>query len=344
MIRTLLDSEFVEYNILYINDPKELYTDSWGWDYNKIQSLSKHSLVIVNYGIDDYQNSLHYAKDIFTKYNINHLLITHTPVEHYYQDAVNIIYHPYHYFQTRDTSLGYTPLWPIENISDQNINQIEKKYKLACLNGNPRPHKILNFIRLKEKSYYKDCYFTMHNSCANAWRSDDLILDPTDKVNWELLKSKLPTPSDLLSKYTPTPENCITSDAHTNSYIHLIVETTANTKYFITEKTWKVIASGQLFLILAGQGIIAHLRDAGLDTFDDIIDHNYYDSEFDTKLRIIKLHEVIDNLMQMDLKLLNEQTSKRRKKNAELFWNNKLFQSKYTVDELRTAIRTCLTK
>ena len=139
------------------------------------------------------------------------------------------------------------------------------------------------------------------------------------------------------------PELCVTSPAHVDSYVHLVVETTVNNpKYFITEKTWKAIASGQLFLLLAGPGAVAHLRENGLDTFDDIIDHNYYDSEPDARLRIEKLHEVLDDLMTRDLELINHQTKDIRATNAEKFWNNKLYLNNYTLDELQNTIEQCL--
>ena len=113
---------------------------------------------------------------------------------------------------------------------------------------------------------------------------------------------------------------------------------------FITEKTWKTIASGQLFLLLAGPGTVAHLREIGLDTFDDIIDHNYYDSELDAKTRIVKLHKVLDDLMSKDLELINQQTKDRRTANAEKFWGNKLYLNNYTLDELQKTIEQCLKK
>lgn len=340
MIRALLDSKFSNYNILYINNPNVLYTDSWAWDTNKIKSLKDYSLVIVNYGIDDYQNSLHYAKDIFTQYNINYLLISHTPVEHLQNGRV--IYHPYYYFQTRDSSLGYTPAYSILNLSTNNTNQNSKKYKLSCLNGNPRPHKILNYLWLKDKPYFKDVYFTIHN--CNPIRSDDLILDEKHMQSWLDIKTSLPNVDDLNKNFLPLPEACVSSPAHVDSYVHLVVETTMNPKYFITEKTWKAIASGQLFLLLAGPGAVAHLRESGLDTFDDIIDHNYYDQESDIKLRISKLHEVLDDLMSKDLEMINQQTKERRVENAEKFWNNKLYLNNYTIDQLELIIKECLTK
>jgi len=338
MIDLLIRKEFSNENILYIEDPREiLYTDivSWEWNLSVIPELKKHSLVIVNYGGEDYRDSAHWAQKWFEQNSINFLLISHSPSDH----VVNpkIIYHPYHYFQTRDTSLGYSPLWPIENIYETNTLSSTKKYKLSCLNGNPAPHKIFNFLKLREKSYFQNTYFTI------GQRSDYTNVYEECREEWNNIKNSLPSVTDLKSNFLPTPETCVTSPAHTDSYIQLVVETTADTKCFLSEKTWKAIACGQLFLILGGVGIVAHLREIGVDTFDDIIDHNYYDHEPDVKLRITKLHEVIDNLMTKDLELINHQTKDRRRANAEKFWNNKLYLNNYTLIQLRDSIKQCLT-
>lgn len=336
MINLLLEKDFQDQNVLYINDPKVLYTETWSWDVSLLNKLKSYDLVIVNYGIEDFQNSVYYAQEFFKENKINFLLISHTPEDHLL--SPRIIYHPYHYFQTRDNSLGYDTLWPIKNIYETNTLSSTKKYKLSCLNGNPAPHKILNFLKMREKPYFQDVFFTM------ARRDDDPRVFEECQQQWNVIKHSLPTVDELKSNFLPTPETCVTSEAYTNSYVHLVVETSADATCFLSEKTWKAIACGQLFLILGGVGIVAHLREIGVDTFDDIIDHNYYDHEPDVKLRITKLHEVIDDLMTKDLELINQQTRDRRRANAEKFWNNKLYLNNYTLIQLRDSIKQCLTR
>lgn len=340
MIARLIKEKFFDQNVLYIDDPKVLYTETWDWNVSLISELKSYDLVIVNYGLDDFQDSVHFAEKFFRENSINFLLISHSPVEHLI--TPKIVYHPYHYFQTRDTSLGYIPLWNVENRYKINVESNTKKYKLSCLNGNPRPHKILNYLLLRDKTYFKDTYFTIYN--IDPFRSDDLVLDEQTTQAWLNIKLSLPTVEDLNKNFLPFPAACITSPAHIDSYVNLVVETTVNLKCFISEKTWKAVASGQLFLLLAGPGTVAHLRESGLDTFDDIIDHNYYDCEIDTKLRISKLHEVLDDLMSKDLEKINIQTKERRILNAEKFWSNKLYLNNYTIDQLETTINQCLKK
>jgi uncharacterized membrane protein len=82
---------------------------------------------------------------------------------------------------------------------------------------------------------------------------------------------------------------------------------------------------------------VAHLRDIGVDTFDDIIDHAHYDLEPDWQLRIQKIHHVLDELLIQDLESIYKATQQRRIANAEKFFNGK-FGTKYQTDLL-----TCIT-
>ena len=98
---------------------------------------------------------------------------------------------------------------------------------------------------------------------------------------------------------------------------------------FVTEKTWKPIACGQLFLVIGNPGTIQVLEESGVDAFSDIIDHKYYDSELDWKTRIHKVHSIIDDLTQQDLFKINQETYQRRKRNAERFRSGEFDKTYY---------------
>jgi hypothetical protein len=103
----------------------------------------------------------------------------------------------------------------------------------------------------------------------------------------------------------------------TDSYIHFVTESNVSDKVFITEKTWKPIASGQLFLLLGNPGTVEFLRNWGVDCFDDIIDHKYYDHELDCLIRMHKIQSIIDSLIQQDLAKIYCETESRRKLNQK---------------------------
>jgi hypothetical protein len=75
-----------------------------------------------------------------------------------------------------------------------------------------------------------------------------------------------------------------------------------------------------LFVVIGSQGSIDHLRSQGVDTFDDIIDHKYYDNEPNWQTRIQKVHEVLDHLITSDLNAINKITQDRRSENARKFF------------------------
>jgi hypothetical protein len=222
----------------------------------------------------------------------------------------NILFYPYWYF--------YSQLNLDNNFYIKNVANIEKKFAVSCLNGNPRFHRIHNYILLKEKTYFKDLVFSFHN--ADVWRHDDFALDPEIINKWNRVKDSMPSRLSLNDKNN---DKDIAHEAYSNSYVNFVTESTVLPKLFITEKTWKPIASGQLFLIFGNMGTINYLREHGIDTFDDLIDHNYYDNESDWKIRLAKLHELLDHLMTQDLYHLNKITQARRSKNAENFFADK---------------------
>ena len=227
------------------------------------------------------------------------VVYSHDPEDHL--KLPNLKFYPYWYY------------WSIKNFENcykQNTANDHKTYRLSCLNGVSRTHRILNYIWFTPTD---DMYFTMSNVESNR---DWLELPKEVEQEWNQIKPTLR--QDYL-----TSTHCL-GPACDDSYVHLVTETTVEPKIFITEKTWKPVASGQLFLILGNQGIIKHLRDQGIDCFDDIIDHSY-DLEEDAIERIKKIHASIHSLLKEDLLQINIATKQRRIKNAELFWSNNVY-------------------
>ena len=69
-----------------------------------------------------------------------------------------------------------------------------------------------------------------------------------------------------------------------DSFVEIVNETTfVETSFLITEKTAHSFYGCNFPIILGGRGIIAHLRQLGLDVFDDVVDHAYdlIDNPFD---------------------------------------------------------------
>ena len=243
----------------------------------------------------------------------------------------NVFYFPYY---------GYWLLKFVKNLRRKITIGNTKQYLVSCLNGNARSHRVYNYLLLKDHKNFSNFYFTMHHDSeyepvlwadpdyTGPHKSDNPPLPIEFIQKWQQSRLQFTDwQEEVLSHGQIHVGGDIYNPAYTDSYINLVTETVVDHHTFITEKTWKSIASGQLFLIIGYSGIISDLRKHGVDTFDDIINHNYYDTEPDWQLRIHKLHKVLNNLLEQDLEQLNQQTLERRKFNAEKFINGDFFQS-----------------
>jgi len=86
---------------------------------------------------------------------------------------------------------------------------------------------------------------------------------------------------------------------------------------FLSEKTWKPILAGQMFIIIGQKYTLKRLRDIGFKTFGNIIDESYDTMEHDKRL-----YAAIDQLdillKKYTLKQLNQSSYMIRKHNFEL--------------------------
>lgn len=65
-------------------------------------------------------------------------------------------------------------------------------------------------------------------------------------------------------------------DIYNQTYYTLVAETNAENEFnFYTEKIWKPIIAGRLFIVIAGQYFLKNLRALGFQTYDGIIDESY---------------------------------------------------------------------
>ena len=301
-------------DIHYIYSPLSLLNNEWKWDNATFSALPKDKLILINcasenWGMGSFIDDLYSRLD---QIRPNFLVMTHLPEDHLRKSR--LIYYPYWYHY----SVRF-----FTKIHKFNLVNNLKKYKISCLNRVPRAHRIYNYFLLKNKSYFDECITSMYSDDGNlVKRDDDYPLSQEILAWWDTYRNNLVTSLDAAS------DTNIVHEAFTNAYINFVTETTVSPRLFVTEKSWKPIGSGQLFMILGAPGIIAHLRGQGVDTFDDIIDHSHYDNEQNFKTRLTKIHEVLDALSNLDLEHINEQTKSRRLKNAEDFYAGN-FNTKY---------------
>jgi hypothetical protein len=196
-----------------------------------------------------------------------------------------------------------------------------RPHPISCLTRNPWTHKTLNFVAMSKQPWFdqvQKSFGWIHTDISEQYEylSTD-ILNIITAQDADYLRSIYPlrlSAEDDMNKFEsnacPTYQTC---------YVDYLPESrTENT--FVSEKTWKPIFSGQLFLILGSVGIIRYLKAIGIDVFDDIIDHSY-DQEPDLEKKIDMLMGSITNLLAQDLDQIWADTLYRRQKNLDLVYS-----------------------
>lgn len=302
--------------IFYFNffPPQTSYADYFSvQNLEHLSSLQKYSLVIADFSKERWGHYLLY--DIFEQLGINFLLLTSDINLH--QSRPKLLFYPafYHWIRYR--------------FQRQITTGLHKKHKLSCLNGSLRWHRVYNYLLLKCRPDFNTYLCSLHYEPDKSdFQEMQNRADLPDEVvqQWEGIKDQLPHRDDLINKsrlgkkITVRQDWDVSHPAFTDSYVNLVTETDV-LNVFVTEKTWKPVASAQLFLIVGHRNAVAHLRDMGVDTFDDIIDHKYYDSDPNWQQRIQKVHKVLDQLLSQDLESLYMATQQRRTSNREKFFN-----------------------
>ena len=286
-----------------------------------LSTTDKNKILVICFSDSNFGNIPFDLHDKIKTYLPNFLLLSSDSSHHLAKS--NLVYHPFYYYFLKDVLKDQV-------IDNNRINCAKRRYKVCCLNGTPRPHIIYNYLVLKNKSYFDDLFFSIHTDPINIKndRGDEPLLPDSIITEWNDVSANLPMFGDtnICDKHLD-----LSHPAYRNSYINLVTETTVAHNFFISEKTWKPIAAGQLFLLFGCTGAIDHLRGYGIDTFDDIINHDYYDTEIDPFKRMFKLHEVLDDLIKENLHEIFVKTYDRRKQNMHLFYDTDL-DKRYTDD------------
>lgn len=242
-----------------------------------------------------------------------------------------VITSDYSYFKNPqcDPMIKFFPFWAIWTSSPDttvhsydpklfhNVHQFSnkiKKHKISCLNGTPTEHRILTYLHLKDKPYFKDLVFSFGNRPPHHHFGG--LLTNEERKAYKSLPNNV---SFVTEDAVRGIDISVDHPAFLESYVNLVTETTiSNNVCMLSEKTFKPIVTGQFFILIAPPGAVQFLRNIGIDTFDDIIDHSY-DTELDLRIRIKLALDQVDHLVQMDLDSLYNQSKSRLIRNSKYF-------------------------
>lgn len=207
----------------------------------------------------------------------------------------------------------------------------QRDYYVSCLNRRPLNHRAYLIAKLYNQGFVNNKnYITFYN--RNPY-TNDLITEHDYYIQQlpELTKKEfidliplLPFNHDL--NYSGQNDVSFNHDAYSNSYLNIVTESEVECRWF-SEKVMKPLATGQLFLLAAGQQAVNDLRELGFDVFDDIIDHSRYDSLANWTDRLDTIISMLHEYQNLNWKEIYKETLIRRQKNIHYFFSES-FQNK----------------
>jgi hypothetical protein len=267
--------------------PRQDYVDFLHQQPRVIANLSTE-----HWGDSDYP-MCQYMHDVMVSHP-NFVILSHNPDHD--QLKPNILFFPFWLGYTKNKLITTSEL-PAET---------ERSKYIGCVNYRARPHRVRMCRLLVETNLHVSSHLVLPFGNPNL-----PLADADDARFW---KSLGPATADREFDLFDTNWS-----PYQDSWLNVITETSAEDGIFITEKTWKCIAVGQLFVLLSGRGSIAHLRDLGFDTFDDIIPHHRYDHLTGYAARCDAIIEVLKSLQNLNWFSIYKTTHQRRLRNQQLF-------------------------
>lgn len=321
---------FKDLDVAYIDQPYFTFLSPKDGSINyEFFEQYQNQLVVINFSSEHWNGADVDTYNKLSQTNINFLLLTYDHELHLQQPRM--VYFPwwYHWASVPEQKWKQYSHLALENQIKSNL--------LGWLGGTPRPNKILSFLKLKTKDYWAQTLWTLNNVPDNDMiaRSDDLALTDDELIEWNTIKPSLP-PKPQMNWPRKHGDWDINLPHLTDVYLHFVSETTVVPKIFLTEKIWKPLACAVPFVVWGNPLTMSFLKEHGFDIYDDIIDHKYYDSESDSRLRLNKLLEVIDDLVDQGVNNIYNQLQPRALANQTRFFDRKWCQS-YT-DDLTQAI------
>lgn len=223
----------------------------------------------------------------------------------------------------RDSAFTYIPLsvfnyWIREY---KNIDSIDLQYKpdrlFLTLNRTIRLHKQLMLSSLVKHDLLKDSVY----SCGSLLFSSD-----RNVINYGLNQQQ----QDILKSLQLTsPDNQVVNNQIVNlpakinfidyqrTFLSLVNETMDH-GIFLSEKTFKPIAMQQPFVILAGPGHLAVLKNLGYRTFD-----KFWNEDYDQEPMLINRIEKISNILKYLQSLSTEQLLNMRSTMSDILEHNR---------------------
>lgn len=301
---------FPGYYFYHLDDSKFMLPDRTDFNISYINSFDPSLFHIFDLSDEPWREVLvERLNELLKRFKYKQYLILSQSLKYHENPTIhNVIYFPHIYF---DGAIEWK-----KNIAEQKVDKNQRQYFLSCLNRRIRVPRLYNFLKIISKSYFDKMLLSIYNINDNhavSQYQDEWM----DESLWKEWNKIIPT----LSKECLNDLD-IGHSAYHDAYINLVTETFVQpNELFLSEKIWKPVACGQLFIIIGPTGSASVLKKMGVDIFEDIIDHSRYDHIQDWKDRIDEIHKLLDELYLLNWEEIYKLTYERRKNNIENFFN-----------------------
>ena len=233
-----------------------------------------------------------------------------------------IVTEDWHYYYNPTPCIVYFPynLWihstqKIEQYYDNGAHieyeaQLTKTKPLMCLNRNLQWHRLYVLDKISKASWLPEVDFSFVLALGNKLQHPEVIEKLTDSERKHLAQLDLPIVLDY-------EEGCsvqfgfnngasnVNTPVYNRCAVNLITETSVDEPNQVTEKTTKAFSAYQIPIVVGKPGINQYLQDLGMDMFGDYVPWRSWDYEPDPRLRMEKILQFVDTIMQDTDAILN---------------------------------------
>ena len=229
------------------------------------------------------------------------------------------------FFNAENRAKAGNPLPSIDYQIEYKKQNLEKVKPFNFLNRKPRKHRAIFYTQLFHAKLLEYGLISM-NPWEGETSHEEVNIDEffEDSSRLEHAHSVLPISWDNSDNLENSDEkvNRFNDVAILNSWLTIVSETHFNDKQgtvFLSEKTFKAIASYHPFIILGSKESLKELRKLGYYTFDDYIDETY--DELGNMDRMYAIIKEIFNIINSDNNL-----DAFERLRAKLIWNRKMLE------------------
>ena len=242
---------------------------------------------------------------------------------YYYKPVEDILFFPYNLWiqSTRNIHKYYDYQ---DTVYDTDL---EKTHPLMCLNRGLVWHRIYMLMLMYNKPWINKVDFSFILPMGDRLDNKPVVSKYITEEEKQVIRS-IPTPisldyedpNDVIIMYSHGASN-VNGLVYTRNAVNLVTETSTIDGIALTEKTAKAIMAYQIPILVTNPGANQFLEDIGIDMFSDYVPWQTWDHIEDHKLRMHKIVEFVDIIMQDTDAIIKKHTElhPRLIKNKERF-------------------------